>query len=245
MRSRGFVCMGMSNESTHFVLSDMGLVIAIVIITAWATHLTWCLVSAPFHFTSLHGWLHVAVQGFLYTGLFITAHDAMHGTVMRSKRGNTVVGTIAAMLFAGMSYSTLYRNHHRHHDHPAHDVDDPDYHPSNRFVPWFAAFMWRYTTLSQLVVMGAAYNLLARAAGIAEWRLWMFWILPAMLGTLQLFYVGTYRPHRKPHTADMPHNARTMRKNHVLAFLACYFFGYHSEHHLWPGTPWWKLWMRK
>jgi beta-carotene ketolase (CrtW type) len=36
-----------------------------------------------------------------------------------------------------------------------------------------------------------------------------------------------------------------MRKNHVMAFLACYFFGYHSEHHLWPGTPWWKLWMRK
>jgi beta-carotene ketolase (CrtW type) len=237
--------MGMSDESTDFVLSDMGFLIAIVIIGLWAAHLTWCLVIAPFQPTQIHAWLHVAVQGFLYTGLFITAHDAMHGTVVRGRTGNTIIGSIAAFLFAGMSYKRLYVNHHRHHAHPADDHDDPDYHPSNSFLRWLGSFMWRYTTIPQLVVMGALYNVLAHVAHLPEWRLWMFWILPAMLGTLQLFYVGTYRPHRKPHTADMPHHARTMRKNHVMAFLACYFFGYHSEHHLWPGTPWWKLWMRK
>lgn len=235
----------MSDESTHFVLSDVGILIAIVIVALWATHLTWCLLVAPFHPTEVHAWAHVLVQGFLYTGLFITAHDAMHGTVARRRDVNKLIGTVAAFLYAGMSYKRLYVNHHRHHAHPADDHDDPDYHPSNSFVPWLASFMWRYTTIPQIVVMGAAYNVLAHLAGIAEWRLWMFWIVPAMLGTLQLFYVGTYRPHRKPHTADMPHNARTMSKNHVVAFLACYFFGYHSEHHLWPGVPWWRLWTKK
>jgi hypothetical protein len=32
------------------------------------------------------------------------------------------------------------------------------------------------------------------------------------------------------------------KKNHVLAFFSCYFFGYHYEHHHSPGTPWWMLW---
>lgn len=26
-------------------------------------------------------WIHLVVQAYLFTGLFITAHDAMHGTV--------------------------------------------------------------------------------------------------------------------------------------------------------------------
>lgn len=235
----------MADEHTHFVLSNMGLVIAILIILAWGAHLTWCLTTAPLSILHPMTWVHVMVQGFLYTGLFITAHDAMHGTVVRGRRGNTVVGSLAAMLFAGMWYPRLYANHHQHHAHPADDHDDPDYHASDRFVPWLAAFMWRYTTVPQLVIMGVVYNVLARVLLVEELRLWVYWIVPAFLGTLQLFYVGTYRPHRRPHTPDMPHRARSMQRNHVAAFLACYFFGYHAEHHLSPGTPWWKLWRIK
>ncbi|MEL7193577.1 MAG: fatty acid desaturase, partial [Bacteroidota bacterium] len=35
------------------------------------------------------------------------------------------------------------------------------------------------------------------------------------------------------------------KRNHMWAFLTCYFFGYHFEHHDSPNTPWWKLWELK
>jgi beta-carotene ketolase (CrtW type) len=36
-----------------------------------------------------------------------------------------------------------------------------------------------------------------------------------------------------------------LNKNHLVGFFSCYFFGYHYEHHEFPGTPWWKLWRMK
>jgi beta-carotene ketolase (CrtW type) len=221
----------------------MGISIAVFIIIVWAAHLGWAITAAPT--TSLLTPLVVVVQAFLYTGLFITAHDAMHGTVSRHRRVNVIVGTLACLLFAGMSYRRLIKNHKAHHDFPADDHADPDFHPSSRYLPWFAAFMWRYTTIPQLLLQGALFNLAAHGAGLGQEGLILFWIVPALLASLQLFTVGTYLPHRRPHTASMPHNARSMPRNHVVAFFACYFFGYHSEHHMSPGTPWWRLWKVK
>lgn len=225
----------------------MGLIIALVIIALWCGHLWWTLLHAPMAGASALEWLlvamHVLVQGYLSTGLFITAHDAIHGTVSPRKGINTAIGTLAAFLFAGLSYRRLSVNHHLHHAHPADDHDDPDYHSSNSYVPWFVAFMRHYASWSQFIIMGVAFNVLK--LWIPEPRLWVYWIIPAFLGAFQLFTIGTYLPHRKPHTHDMPHNARSMRLNHVLAMLSCYFFGYHTEHHLSPGTPWWRLWRVK
>lgn len=225
----------------------MGLAAAIIIITLWLAHLVWTLAASPLETVQGAGWLvvvlHVLVQGYLSTGLFITAHDAIHGTVSRSSRVNTIIGTMAAFLFAGLSYKRLSVNHHQHHAHPADDALDPDYHPSSRYLPWFASFMRRYATIWQIVIMGAAFNILK--IWVPEPKLWVYWIIPAFLGAFQLFTIGTYLPHRKPHDHDMPHNARSMRLNHALAMISCYFFGYHTEHHLSPGTPWWQLWRVK
>ncbi|MFN4908385.1 MAG: fatty acid desaturase [Bacteroidota bacterium] len=225
----------------------MGLIIALVIIALWCGHLWWTLLHAPLAGASGLDWLlvvaHVLVQGYLSTGLFITAHDAIHGTVSPRKSINSFIGTLAAFLFAGLSYRRLSVNHHLHHAHPADDYDDPDYHASNSYVPWFVAFMRHYASWSQFIIMGVAFNVLK--VWIPEPRLWVYWIIPAFLGAFQLFTIGTYLPHRKPHTNDMPHNARSMRLNHALAMISCYFFGYHTEHHLSPGTPWWRLWRVK
>jgi beta-carotene ketolase (CrtW type) len=77
-------------------------------------------------------------------------------------------------------------------------------------------------------------------------KLIWFWVIPAVLSTIQLFYFGTYLPHRRPHSDEMqPHNARTLKRNHFLAMISCYFFGYHFEHHESPGIPWWKLYQYK
>jgi beta-carotene ketolase (CrtW type) len=50
-------------------------------------------------------------------------------------------------------------------------------------------------------------------------------------------------PHHGEH--ENKHQSATLKKNHFLAFITCYFFGYHFEHHDSPGTPWWKLWQLK
>ena len=47
------------------------------------------------------GVLNVLAQAWLCTGLFITAHDAMHGTVSRARWLNHAVGAVACHLLAG------------------------------------------------------------------------------------------------------------------------------------------------
>jgi hypothetical protein len=57
----------------------------------------------------------------------------------------------------------------------------------------------------------------------------------------QLFIFGTYLPHRGEHAAGNQTQSRSQSRNHVWAFISCYFFGYHYEHHDQPYLPWWKL----
>jgi beta-carotene ketolase (CrtW type) len=191
-------------------------------------------------------YLHMVLQTYLYTGLFITGHDAMHQSVSRAKRLNSAVGALAVFLFAGMSYRRLIRNHWEHHKYPATEKD-PDYSIRfQNFFAWWFTFMVRYTTLWQLIAMAIIFNVLERVAGVPVPSLVVFWIIPAILGTFQLFYFGTFVPHRRPHTEAMgKHRARTLKRNHLWAMVSCYFFGYHNEHHLYPGTPWWKLYQVK
>jgi beta-carotene/zeaxanthin 4-ketolase len=225
--------------------SPWGIVIALALVGAWAGHLAWMLTAPGLPLASPLTWLHVALQAYLCTGLFITGHDAMHGTVARPRWVNEAVGTLACFLFAGLSYARLVVNHRAHHARPTSE-EDPDFATHTQaFWPWLATFLRRYTTPRQIILMGVKFNVLLWL-GVARERVLAFWVLPAVLGTLQLFYFGTYRPHRRPDTAQMaPHHARTQGRNHLWALLSCYFFGYHWEHHESPGTPWWRLWRMK
>ena len=63
----------------------MGIIIAFIIISIWASHLFYSLLYVSVDFTNPVFYLHILLQGYLYTGLFITAHDAMHGTVSKNK----------------------------------------------------------------------------------------------------------------------------------------------------------------
>lgn len=222
----------------------MGLVIASVIILMWAGHLIYSFLSVPAVPASPMMYIHMLIQTYLYTGLFITAHDAMHGTVSRRKRVNRLVGTVSLLLFAGMNYNKIIKNHHLHHKYPG-SGNDPDFNTfSQNFGIWWFRFMMEYITLIQLAIMAIAFSILN--IWISQPALFAFWIIPAFLSTLQLFYFGTYLPHRYPHNEDMkPHNSRSQKKNHLWAMVSCYFFGYHNEHHESPGTPWWQLYKIK
>lgn len=228
---------------SHVPRGPWGVLIALTVLGAWGGHLGWLLWGA--HALSPRSpstWLHIALQAWLSTGLFITGHDAMHGTVSRLRWVNEAVGTAACFLFAGLSYRRLVVNHRAHHTDPT-GPDDPDFATHTQsFAPWFFTFMKRYTTWPQILVMALKFNLLM-LVGVGQARIWGFWVLPSVLGTLQLFYFGTFLPHRRPDTPDMaPHHARSLPLNHLWALLSCFFFGYHWEHHQSPSTPWWRLW---
>jgi beta-carotene ketolase (CrtW type) len=220
-------------------IDPKGALIAVSIIILWflslALLLTWDL--DYLHPLFLLG---ILIQTHLYTGLFITAHDAMHGVVSRNKAINNALGWFCAILFSYNFYSRLYPKHHMHHRFVATD-QDPDYHASHRFFPWYMSFITAYVNGWQILLMAVTFNLLKLVYPTEN--LIFFWMLPAVLSTFQLFYFGTYLPHKGEHSNK--HHAGSQRLNHVWAFLSCYFFGYHFEHHDSPGTPWWRLWRVK
>jgi beta-carotene/zeaxanthin 4-ketolase len=218
----------------------MGILFAGLIISLWLLHLYYSLFILEFSFGSVFTYIHILLQTYLFTGLFITAHDAMHGTVYPKRKVNEITGRIAASLYACMSYKRLLRNHHRHHKYPGTE-DDPDYSPRTQNVfAWWFLFMRRYATLMQFICMAVIYNVLKIFT--SEMNIIFFWVLPAFLSSFQLFFFGTYQPHKTPHTHEMqPHNARSQDKNFIWGLLSCYFFGFHYEHHQSPGIPWWKL----
>ncbi len=222
----------------------MGTLISTLLILLWGLHLFYSLHFVKVDFTHPNFLIHTLIQGYLYTGLFITGHDAIHGNIHKSKLINKIFGYISAFLFAGLSYKKLAKNHFAHHKSSG-EIDDPDYCIiSQNFFIWWSAFLFRYVTFFQLVIMAILFNVLK--IWFEEISIFVFWVIPAFIGTFQLFYFGTYQPHKLPHTNEMtPHNARTQKGNHLWAMLSCYFFGYHWEHHEYPKTPWWQLYKIK
>lgn len=180
----------------------------------------------------------------LNVGLFIVAHDAMHGSLApRRPRLNRWVGRAALALYAGFSYARMAPRHFDHHRHSG-TAQDPDFsaeHPA-KFGPWYRAFIGRYFGLRELLILAAAIAVYLLLLGARPANLLLFWALPAVLSSLQLFLFGTYLPHR--HT-DAPfadrHHARSNEYHPLVSLLTCYHFGYHHEHHLQPHLPWWRL----
>ena len=232
----------MSKRSAlHKDVDPVGIIIGMVMIVIWFVSLL-ALLNWKLSFSN--PWVYVGVfwQTHLFTGLFITAHDAMHGSISKNKKWNYWLGWITSMLFAFNFYDRLLVKHHEHHRFVASE-HDPDYHESGNFWLWYWTFIKKYTTLKQLILMTISLQLLRFVFPIEN--LLLFWILPGILSTFQLFYFGTYIPHKDGHEHDNKHKSKTLKKNHILAFFSCYFFGYHYEHHDAPGVPWWRLWQLK
>lgn len=215
--------------------------IAVLVILIWG-------LSLYLNFIALVDWLNpltylrIIIQAHLFTGLFITAHDAMHGAVApKRSQLNHTLGKIASFFFIFNSYKKLRPKHYDHHRH-AGTEGDPDYHKGNaNFWAWYWSFLMEYISWQQILLAAITFNVLK--IWVNEANLILYWVIPSILSTFQLFYFGTYLPHRGEH--DNHHNSRSQRHNHLWAFLSCYFFGYHYEHHDSPATPWWQLWKVK
>ena len=232
MKSRKFISLS---------VDPVGTVMAIFLIVVWSVSLL-LLLNWTIDFSNPLTYLFIYIQTHLYTGIFITSHDAMHGSVSKNRKVNYVIGYITSFLFAFNSYDVLIVKHHEHHRFVATDKD-PDYHDSGKFWLWYWNFLKRYITVRQLILITVSLQLLWLIFPLEN--LILFWSLPSILSTFQLFYFGTFIPHNDGHEHDNKHKSRTLEKNHLLAFFSCYFFGYHYEHHDAPAVPWWRLWQMK
>lgn len=237
---------GTSAQSGRWRADDTrGALAAITILLGWLISLT-SLLRLPLRGIRLLLILPgVLLQTFLFTGLFITAHDAMHRSVSPSRqRLNDLIGRIAVGLYALFDFDKLTTKHWDHHLHPGDPDRDPDFHDARRtgFGSWYARFLSHYLSLRQVAGMALVFNGLQHIARVPLANLLLFWVAPSLLSTVQLFLFGTYLPHRHPGSPEPNvHHSTSNAYPPWLSFLTCYHFGYHLEHHEHPRVPWWRL----
>ncbi|HYF58737.1 MAG TPA: fatty acid desaturase [Burkholderiaceae bacterium] len=225
--------------------ATVGLALATAIVAAWiAVH-----VVTVFHWRwtpagAVLAPLAIALQTWLGAGLFIVAHDAMHGSLAPGRpRLGDAFGRLALALYAGFSYDRLLPKHRLHHRHagtaldPDFDADHPD-----AFWPWYGRFMREYMGVREVAALAAITAIWTLLLGAPLPNLLAFWALPAILSSLQLFRWGTWLPHRHDALpfADR-HRARSDARGPWVTLLTCFHFGLHHEHHRSPRTPWWRL----
>jgi beta-carotene/zeaxanthin 4-ketolase len=224
--------------------STKGLVFALVIIATWATSLILLISVDISKLNNLTLLLAVFWQTFLYTGLFITAHDAMHGVVFSANsKINHFIGSLCLLLYGCLSYEKLLKKHWMHHHNPASEKD-PDFHDGQHknFFTWYFHFMKGYWSWGQIIILIVLYNSAHYILHLPKENLNTFWVIPSLLSSLQLFYFGTFLPHQEPENGYIePHRAQTISRPVWWSFISCYHFGYHEEHHEYPHAPWWKL----
>lgn len=224
----------------------LSLLLAGTIIFTWFLSLIWLLnidVSWDATWIVIGGTL---LRTFLQTGLFIVAHESIHGTLCENKRLGRCIGHLTAILYAFISYRLLFEKHQLHHLYPGTDRD-PDFRSqgSQAFLGWYISFFSQYYRdqyiWESMAGMAAIFSLLI-SLGMPLINIFAFWLLPIILSSLQLFYFGVYLPHR---TTDTPiNNVHRARSNHypeLLSLITCYHFGYHLEHHQRPDVPWHRL----
>jgi beta-carotene ketolase (CrtW type) len=183
-------------------------------------------------------------QTFLYTGLFITAHDAMHGAVFpKNPKINNFIGEVALFIYALFSYKKLLKKHWLHHYHPASEID-PDFHNGKQtnFFAWYFHFLKGYWSWRQFIGIMMVFYVFNYILHISATNLNLFWVIPSILSSVQLFYFGTFLPHKEPKGGYVdPHRAQSSPRPIFWSFITCYHFGYHKEHHEYPHVPWWQL----
>jgi beta-carotene/zeaxanthin 4-ketolase len=226
--------------------SFIGLSVAFAIAFCWVISLVFLLFVDVYQLSPLGILVALLGRTFIQTGLFIVAHDAIHGVVFPcDRRLNHWVGRLAVTLYALLSYQKLSVNHWQHHRYPG-QANDPDFHDGSHenIVAWYLKFMKEYLDIRRALIVGCG---LGSIFLILHWgfhcsvaALFLFWILPIVLSSMQLFLFGTYLPHRsRPGKSD--HHAVSSNYPLILSFITCYHFGYHWEHHEYPSLPWYSL----
>ncbi len=225
-----------------------GVLVTSTIIFLWISSLLFLMPTDFTQGASL--WILPGVLGrtFIQTGLFIVVHDAIHGSVFpNNHRLNHWIGSLALTLYGFLPYKKLALNHWKHHRSPG-QPDDPDFHDGVHpgFFAWYVNFMMGYVDAElrrkMFWFMTIAFLVLRFGLNISGFNMLLFWLLPLVLSSLQLFFFGTYLPHRSSNIDSQNlHNAVSSNYPQILSFFSCYHFGYHWEHHEYPDVAWYDL----
>ncbi len=225
-----------------------GLILATVILGLWIISFILFL-SIPISLTS---WLYIAgvviLRAYLQTGLFIVAHDAMHGNLLPCYPNvNNIIGRLAVTAYAFLPYDHCRENHSKHHRYTS-QADDPDF--CDKFsnpLFWYGKFICEYfpwrSLITFILCMSLSIICLLFLCKVTIVNLVVFWLLPLVLSSMQLFFFGTYLPHQQievnPNFLPRLHRDRYSL---LWSLLSCYNFGhYHWEHHQYPNVPWYEL----
>lgn len=189
----------------------------------------------------------IILQCWLYVGLFIIAHDTMHGSLFpRHENRNAIIGTVIMFVYAGFHWQAMKKTHMDHHSYPGTEKD-PDFNADDpkAFWPWYFKFFTQYFGMTQFLTLLGFTLIYIFIFGASYPNTIIMWAVPAILSSVQLFYFGTYLTHRHAEPFPDHHNARSNAYPMWLSLLSCFHFGYHHEHHLYPHEPWWRLPKRK
>ena len=223
----------------------IGLALAFAVFASWlglhvyamfVFELSWATLPLAIVMAAVFCWLSV--------GLFIISHDAMHGSLAPGwPRLNSVIGASLLFLYAGFGWRKMRDAHFDHHRHVG-TQGDPDFDADNPrdFARWYATFLRRYFGWQSAVYVSAVVTIYWLVVGVPMAQIVLLYGMPAIASSLQLFYFGTFRPHR--HADDSfpdKHNARSESFGTFTSLMTCFHFGYHHEHHLYPHEPWWRL----
>ncbi len=172
----------------------------------------------------------------------------MHGAVAPSNpKLNQFMGRLAGTLYAGLDYDSMRAAHQEHHAHTGILEKDPDFHAGDPgLIPWAAKFIKKYLTIKQMVILNVMVGAV-QISGAPYKNMVIFLLCAGLLSAAQLFYFGTYVPHRPP--KDSPQEVMTWEKSNptwattrLASFLTCYHFDCHVEHHGNPRLAWYELW---
>jgi len=190
--------------------------------------------------------LGVLVRTFLHTGLFIVTHEAIHRNISRSGLLNDGFGYLTSSLYALLPYAVLAKNHRLHHRFPGTRQDPDSAHPDrDDYLSWYLRFMMNYQANGQAWVsavgMAIIFCILV-SIHIPASNLLLFWIIPLIGSSFQLFTFGIFLPHRYSSNEHLgQHRALSTNLPVFWSFITCYHFGYHREHHQYPNLSWYQL----
>lgn len=203
-------------------------------------------IPAAFVLVHAHPWamiVTIPVNACCFTGLFILAHEAIHGTLLPEfPRLGHVLGRVFASVYALVDYDLLRANHARHHRHVG-TTDDPDYDAEGRILVHAARFMRRYLRWYSIPVLALA----GHALGQRGFSLAMIgaYVAPVLLSTAIVFTVGIHLVHHPVLVAKYAPNddqrAVCIDFGRVGSMLLILNFNTHWLHHAQPRLSWWEL----
>ena len=225
-------------------LLDIGL--ASLLVTLWLTTLVggFRIPLANTHWGIV--FFGVLIRTFLHTGLFIVTHEAIHRNISKHYFLNDFVGHLTSYLYALLPYAVLAKNHRLHHQFPG-TQQDPDsaYPHRGNYIFWYFRFMKNYQANGQawisIIGMAIIFCILI-SLRVPVLNLLLFWIIPMVVSSFQLFTFGVFLPHRH-RKGQSPGQHQVISTNLPVfwSFVTCYHFGYHWEHHQYPYLPWYQL----